>query len=129
MCASCEWKPWKTYNTRTDHSITTQFRDTRYYCISDVVLKLLQLIVFISATADVDYNSFPRRYTSGRLTMYSYSTYECVSIRTTSDSRVENTESFLVQLQISPSLLPSWTLARTSASVFIQDDDSTLVVS
>ena len=93
------------------------------YCISDVVLLILQFIAFISATANVDYSSVPGGFTSGRLTLSTFSTLQCVSIGTISDSLVEATEDFLVQLRTINPLPPFVKLARTNATVFILDND------
>ena len=127
MCTSCEWKPekYRYYKTPTKHSITSQFPDTRYIFHQYCCPANATILFFISATAGVDYSSIPGRYTSGRLTLYYYSTRQCKSISTRADSLVEGTENFLVQLWSTGPLPPSVKLARTSATVFILDNDGT----
>ena len=70
------------------------------------------------ATANVDYSSI-----SGRLAFSSFRTSQCVLVRTRSDTALEGTEVFLVQLRNINPLPPFVTLARTNATVFIQDND------
>ena len=72
----------------------------------------------------MDYYSLPGSFTSGRLYLRTYSTRQCFFIHTISDSQVEATEDFLVQLRAIDPLPPSVKLARTSATVFILDNDS-----
>ena len=74
----------------------------------------------------MDYSSVPARFTSGRLTFSSFSTRQCVSIRTAFDSQVEDTEDFLVQLQVIGPLFLDVELARTNATIFILDNDGML---
>ena len=82
--------------------------------------------VYISATAGVDYTSIPSFFVSGRLTLSRFTTIQCLFVRTRSDSFVEGTEDFLVQLR-AISFLPSTVeLARTNATVFIRDNDGML---
>lgn len=83
------------------------------------------MIILVSATADEDYTSLPRWWTwnSGRLTFSSSDTRQCVSIATASDYTLENTEIFFVQMGSVYSLPPFVELTRTTATIFIQDDD------
>ena len=73
----------------------------------------------------MDYSSI---FTSGRLTFNSFSTRQCTTISTRSDSQVESTEDFLVQLQMIGPLSPIVKLARTNVTVFILDNDGMYII-
>ena len=80
----------------------------------------------ILATSDVDYPSVPGRFTNGRLILSSSTPVACLSISTSFDILMENTEDFLIQLQSTGFLPPSVKLGRTNATVFILDNDGML---
>ena len=81
--------------------------------------------LFFPATPNVDYTSIPGRFDTGRLRLSSSRTRQCLTIRSSrSDTTVENTEEFFVGLQSTGPLPPFVELARTSAVVFILDNDS-----
>ena len=65
---------------------------------------------------------------SGRLLFSSFRTSQCLRISTRSDTALEGTESFLVQLRSINPLPPSVILTRSNATVFIQDDDGMLIL-
>ena len=68
----------------------------------------------------------PSRFDTGRLTLRSSSSRRCLFIRGRFDTAVENTEEFFVGLLSTGPLPPFVELARTSAVVFILDNDSML---